>query len=97
MKNLIFILTLIITLSGFTAPADTIPASDNLIEYTGRIDFANPGAPEFSYSGVSIRATFSGTSIAMIMDDDIGQNYYDLILDGRMLDTVKGNQRKKNI
>ncbi len=95
MKNLIFILSLIITLSVFTASADTIPASDNLIEYTGRIDFANPGAPEFSYSGVSIRASFSGTSIAMIMDDDIGQNYYDLILDGRMLDTVRVMKGRK--
>ena len=89
MKILLSIFLLMITLSVFSASADTIPASNKLIEYTGRIDFANPEAPEFSYSGVSIRASFTGTSIAMIMDDDIGQNYYDLILDGRMLDTVR--------
>ena len=96
MKNLLFFLTLILAAtSGYAAPADTIPASNSLIEYTGRIDFANPEAPEFSYSGVSIRASFTGTSIAMIMDDNIGQNYYDLILDGRLLDTVRVTKGKK--
>jgi hypothetical protein len=72
-----------------TTAADTIPASDPLIEYTGRIDFSVPDAPRFSYSGVSVRACFTGTGISMIMDDNTGQNYYNLILDGNVLDTVR--------
>ena len=72
----------------FAAGPDTIPASDPLIEYSGRIDFSNPEAPRFSYSGVSVRACFKGTSIGMIMDDDIGRNFYNVILDGVVIDTI---------
>jgi hypothetical protein len=74
---------------------DTIAANNPAIEYTGRIDFDNPLAPKFSYSGVSIRTEFSGTSIAAIMDDDTGQNYYNIILDGKLLDTIGVSVGKK--
>jgi lysophospholipase L1-like esterase len=74
---------------------DTIPANNTAIEYTGRIDFSNPEAPAFSYSGVSIRACFTGTSIAMIMNDNAGLNYYNLILDGKVIETVRITQGKK--
>jgi hypothetical protein len=95
MKNLVLLVGIISSLSCLAGTVDTIPANDTLIEYTGRIDFSNPLAPKFSYSGVSIRACFSGTSIAAIMDDDIGQNYYNIILDGKMLDTIRIGIGKK--
>jgi hypothetical protein len=75
--------------------ADTIPATDPLIEYTGRIDFTDPASPRFSYSGVSIRASFMGTSVGIIMDDNLGQNYYNVILDGRLFDTIRITTNKK--
>lgn len=89
MKYTLLILSLITYLDCKAVIVDTIFPSNDLIEYTGRIDFANPNAPEFSYSGVSIRACFAGTSISMIMDDNTGKNYYNLILDGNLLDTVR--------
>ncbi len=89
----------LIALSFFTFfnafSEDTIPASDPLIEYTGRIDFADINAPRFSYSGISLRASFNGTSIAVILDDNIGQNYYNVILDGRLRDTMHITTGKK--
>ncbi len=88
MKSFLFAIGLICTTLCFADSFDTIPANNSSIEYTGRIDFTNLLVPTFSYSGVSIRACFTGTSIAMIMNDDIGQNYYNLILDGKLLDTV---------
>ena len=72
MKNLLFSFGIFCTTICFASTVDTIPANNRYIEYTGRIDFRNPLAPTFSYSGVSIRAYFTGTSISMIMDDDIG-------------------------
>jgi Carbohydrate esterase 2 N-terminal/GDSL-like Lipase/Acylhydrolase family/Secretion system C-terminal sorting domain len=96
MRNLLLLLTGIISATFcFAGSVDTIPAGNGLIEYTGRIDFSDPDAPKFSYSGVSIRACFTGTSIGMIMDDNTGQNYYNLILDGKLLDTVKITTGKK--
>ena len=95
MKYVLVLTGIVCTSLCFAVTVDTIPASDTLIEYTGRIDFTNPGEPTFSYSGVSIRACFTGTSIAMIMNDNVGQNFYNLILDGRLLDTVKITKGKK--
>jgi hypothetical protein len=102
-KQIVYMRNILLLLSGiffttlcFAGSVDTIPSSNGLIEYTGRIDFSNPDAPMFSYSGVSIRACFTGTSIAMIMDDNTGQNYYNLILDGKLLDTVKITMGKKS-
>jgi len=73
----------------------TIPSNNPLIEYTGRIDFSNSLAPVFSYSGVSIRACFSGKSIAAVIDDNQGQNYYNIILDGVLIDTLHVTNGKK--
>ncbi|MBN1951642.1 MAG: hypothetical protein JW801_10590 [Bacteroidales bacterium] len=70
---------------------DTLSADNSLIEYTGRIDFENPLAPKFSYSGVSIRTCFTGTSISAILNDDQGENYYNVILDGVVVDTLLVN------
>lgn len=40
--------------------------SDLHIDYLGRISFANPDAPRFTYPGVSISALFEGTSLNMM-------------------------------
>jgi hypothetical protein len=95
MKNLLFAIGLVYSTISFAASFDTIPAHHAAIEYTGRIDFSNVDVPTFSYSGVSIRTCFTGTSIAMIMNDNVGQNYYNLILDGKLLDTVRITRGKK--
>lgn len=83
MKNLFLVFALIYGTIAFAS--ETIPADDTLIEYTGRIDFSDSTAPQFSYSGVSIRASFSGTSIAVIMDDAAGQNYFNILIDDNVV------------
>jgi len=65
-----------------------IPANNEFIEYSGRIDFSDPLAPEFSFSGVSIRAAFKGTSISAILSDDLGQNYYNILIDNSLYKIV---------
>ncbi len=95
MRNIFVFFGILLVVNSVSAQVDTIPPSDSLIEYTGRIDFSSANAPTFSYSGVSIRACFTGTSISMIMDDDVGQNYYNLILDGKLLDTLRVTQGQK--
>ena len=79
---------LIILLISSTACAQTlvsIPANDPLIEYTGRIDFKDPLAPRFSYSGVSVRAAFQGKSISVRLKDDGTQNFYNIIVDNTVV------------
>ena len=65
------------------------PTGNSLIEYTGRIDFFDPLAPQFSNSGVSVRASFTGTSISVSLDDDGTSNYYNAILDGVVVKTFQ--------
>jgi lysophospholipase L1-like esterase len=73
----------------YSAEVDTIKANNPLIEYTGRIDFSNPFKPKFSYSGVSIRACFQGTSVSLILIDEGSQNYYNVILDNVVISRLQ--------
>ncbi|MBK8806728.1 MAG: T9SS type A sorting domain-containing protein [Bacteroidales bacterium] len=87
-KLLTFFAISLLTMSGIIAN-DTIPANNKLIEYSGRIDFSDSLAPKFSYSGVSVRAAFTGTSIGVVLSDDRGGNYYYFIVDGKILKRQK--------
>ncbi|MBN1409943.1 MAG: hypothetical protein JW969_03805 [Spirochaetales bacterium] len=68
-----------------------VSADDARITYTGRVDFRNRKEPRFDWPGVTIRAGFSGTSIAVQLVD--GRNDYDVIIDDQepfVLVTEKG-------
>ncbi len=97
MKRQVIFLIFVIFLFQFVdaTEMDTIQPSHSDIEYTGRIDFTDVNAPKFSYSGVSIRASFSGTRIGVIMNDDMGQNYYQVLIDGQPFDTIHIIKGKK--
>ena len=43
-----------------------ISPSNKLIQYTGRISFANPERPAWNFPGIQIVASFEGTSLRMI-------------------------------
>jgi hypothetical protein len=88
MKLFFFILN-IVFISVVCYGNDTIPATNRFIEYTGRIDFSRPEAPCFSYSGVSIRACFTGKDLFIILDEELGQNYYHIILDGKIVSKIR--------
>jgi lysophospholipase L1-like esterase len=57
------------------------------IQYTGRIDFANPKSPVYSFPGVSVKAKFQGNAIDVIIKDygtggATTTNYYNIMIDG---------------
>jgi lysophospholipase L1-like esterase len=85
----VILLGLLLNLNCFSQSLDTIQSDNSFIEYTGRIDFTNPKAPRFSYSGVSIRASFQGSSISAMLNDTKGKNYYNIILDKKVLSKFK--------
>jgi len=49
-----------------------IPASHPNIAYIGRVSFANPESPCFTYPGVQIRAVFEGRSLSMKVKPNSG-------------------------
>ena len=76
--------------------AKTVPASNPLIEYTGRIDFSNPDAPKFSYSGVSIRACFKGTGISAILEDENSETHFTIVIDKVQISRIKVQKGKQS-
>jgi lysophospholipase L1-like esterase len=57
----------------------TYEADDERILYNGRFDFQNPKTPAFDWSATSIEFDFSGTSLAIFLQD--GRNSYNVTLD----------------
>jgi len=68
--------------TALTVFAGTHVAPDNEnLQYTGRIDFSNSAAPQLSWPGTSITANFTGTSLALQLDDQSGKNYFNVFVD----------------
>lgn len=51
------------------------------IRYTGRINQENKKAPVIYWSGSEIEIMFSGDSLKMIMEDERGGNYFNIVID----------------
>ncbi|MCR4764838.1 MAG: lipase, partial [Bacteroidaceae bacterium] len=49
-----------------------VSASDERIQYVGRVNFSHPEAPLFTYPGVQVVAGFEGTSIKMMAKPQSG-------------------------
>jgi lysophospholipase L1-like esterase len=65
------------THSSFSA--QLIQPSNPDINYYGRIDFSDPEAPKYCWSGVIIEAAFTGSTIGMKIDHK--KSYYDIEVD----------------
>src|SRR5690606_6832353 len=50
-------------------------------QYTGRIDFNDRRAPVLSWPGSSITTVFTGTTVAVVLDDQYGKNYFNAFID----------------
>jgi len=62
--------------------AHVVAADHQHFQYTGRIDTSDGRAPVLSWPNSSIAGNFSGTSLAIVLDDERGKNYYNVFLDG---------------
>ncbi|MEP7109235.1 MAG: SGNH/GDSL hydrolase family protein [Ferruginibacter sp.] len=58
-----------------------VPASDPNIQYIGRFDFSAKDKPAFMYSGCTIRTSFTGTSVSVLMQEDSLRNWFTVKLD----------------
>lgn len=75
-----------------------VAPDDGRLQYTGRIDFSRPAAPVLSWPGTAIAASFSGTELAIDLDDQHGRNYFNVFIDGEqkaplVLQAEKGARR----
>ena len=64
-------------------PIELVSANTPHYLYSGRIDFTDKKAPKISWAGSSIKANFTGTSLAVKLDDQLGKNFFNIIVDGK--------------
>src|SRR4051812_21480447 len=60
----------------------TVSPADTRLQYTGRVDFANSDAPLISWPGTAIEGGFTGASLTLKLDDQLGKNYFNVFIDG---------------
>lgn len=80
MRQVALCIALVLTFSLSANGVETIAANDPNIQYTGRIDFADPLSPIMYWPGSYIIANFEGTSINVKLHD-YGDNYFYVIID----------------
>jgi lysophospholipase L1-like esterase len=61
-----------------------IGADNPGLYYTGRIDDRDPTAPVIIWQGTEVRARFTGKRIGLTFSNAWGQNFYNVIIDGRI-------------
>ena len=64
------------------------------IEYMGRIGITDTSA-ELYWSGSSVTISFEGTSVGALLQDEKGENYYNVIIDDSVLRILKPDSSKK--
>ncbi len=76
---------LLVVFAAVAAADLTLINPDNKnLSYTGRIDFSDKNAPLISWPGTSIKANFTGTALTVMLDDQLGKNYFSVIVDGEI-------------
>ena len=83
--------------AGSAFAGTVVSPADRQLRYTGRIDTADLAAPVISWPATSIAGNFTGTALALTLDDERGLNYFNVIVDGMtasplILQAAKGRQ-----
>lgn len=83
---------LIVVASAFAlalpALANTrVAGNDKNLQYAGRVDFSQP-APEISWPGTSITASFTGKFLSVTLNDQYGKNFFNVFIDNDLAHPV---------
>ena len=79
--KIIALLVLILSFSCSTKQEVIVDYSNSQIDYSGRIDSSQAKGIQLYWSGTSIKFNFEGQSISALMEDDTGDNYYNVVID----------------
>ena len=92
--KLIFILSMVL-ISCSNEKETFIPFSSPEIEYWGRVDTTKIEAAELYWSGTSIKMNFEGESIQALLEDESGDNYYNVIIDNDSISILRPDTTKR--
>ena len=68
------------TLPALATPL--ISGGDPKLLYAGRVDTGQPDAPRISWPGTSISGNFTGPTLSATLDDQFGNNWFNVFIDG---------------
>ena len=94
-RGLILFLTIILASACSTKQELIVDFSNSQIEYSGRIDSSQVKGVELYWSGTSIKINFEGESISALMEDERGDNYYNVIIDNDSLSIFRPDTTKR--
>lgn len=69
--------------------------NNTALEYSGRIDSTQGKGASFYWPGNSVKINFKGTSISALLQDEKGDNYYNVIVDNKPPFILRLNNQKK--
>lgn len=88
-----WLLAVLLGMTSGEARATWIAADHPYIQYVGRVSFVNPQAPAFSWTGVSVRMRFTGSSISVRLRDR--SNRYSVLIDGFERDELEVHEKQE--
>ena len=93
-RNYFFIAVLFV-IAACSAKNKTISFNDPAISYEGRILYRDSAA-ELSWPGTSVTIQFEGTSVAAVLQDLDTANYYNVIVDNKVISKIHTDTLKKS-
>ncbi len=66
------------------------------LRYSGRVDFTDPKAPQLTWPATRVDLRFTGSSVAITLNDELGKNFYSVFLNEnwaqpRVLELMQGS------
>lgn len=94
MRNYFIICLLFIGVNYQATAQIVIKSDDPHIHYMGRID-KKDDATILAWPGTSLSINFNGTTVKAVLQDERGQNYYNVVVDGKITSIIHLDAPKK--
>lgn len=94
MLRIFYYLSLVLVLGSCTVQNENITFDNPSLSYEGRIGFRSDAA-EFSWAGTSVNIQFEGSGIAAILQDSDTANYYNVVVDNKVISKLHTDTLKR--
>lgn len=97
MRKICFVVLFLIFVAGLgrsNAQIAIFKSKDSHIRYTGRINMTDEAA-ELYWTGSSVKINFNGTGASALLQDERGENYFTVIVDGKVVNTIHLDNTKR--
>lgn len=91
---IILFLSFSVAASNCTGQNLVLKSKDRHIRYTGRINLTDEAA-ELYWTGSSIKINFDGAGVSALLQDERGDNYFTVIVDDKVVNTIHLDNTKK--